>query len=661
MINIILITVLSVLQVLLLIIPLLIAVAYFTLAERKIMASMQQRQCINVFSFFGLLHHLLGGLKFSIKNLFILVPLIAFQISLMSWVVALNFSYISGFFINALNVLYSFYLEISTQLIVQFLIVACLSYCIRQLLLINRIDNEFNKNPLAIFVEFIVLVVLFSFFLSLVNGVFTFTEQGYVWMLTRIFLASFFAVCIRPHIVDYFKQYVKMIWPIFLLLMVIVGSIILFPIPTDIILSLFGSLVGTVYADQIGSKVGLGAGLGGGPVVNQALNETPNKKIKVGPEATPPVSSGSNLSTPPTLIIEHKTMRFDKPPVLLPTQLDFSSEPMSEDNLYDDRLTKAAKERWARHQANMKFRDERDSINAYIDQYALDVPKLPELLPKDLVPLDMMAYSKNGDTTYPYTDSTYNSPTRFGIFSARSVKEDENPIIQSLEQLNARHGFQANRKRPLSPIDGFMVEHMDNARNHKQRLNFSSPGRKSPCTFIFSPEKQYEGVGDGGLLARYRDDYSKLLNVEKDYRKFLEAKELAYKKDEDSLVSAYMELVILEEKKRVRSDSFFVASDERFLAKWDLRDIPYYKQKEEAYRQGLRSKYLESLLPDDKQYALFLEIRNFESNQSSSLPLPVGSKVERGLSKSDIECLLQIKSNNDKALHLVPEDFVKKP
>jgi len=52
MINIILITVLSVLQVLLLIIPLLIAVAYFTLAERKIMASMQQRRGPNVVGFF---------------------------------------------------------------------------------------------------------------------------------------------------------------------------------------------------------------------------------------------------------------------------------------------------------------------------------------------------------------------------------------------------------------------------------------------------------------------------------------------------------------------------------------------------------------------------------------------------------------------------------
>ena len=97
MINIILITVLSVLQVLLLIIPLLIAVAYFTLAERKIMASMQQRRGPNVVGFFGLLQPLADGLKLLVKEtvlpssantiLFILAPIITFQISLMSWVV----------------------------------------------------------------------------------------------------------------------------------------------------------------------------------------------------------------------------------------------------------------------------------------------------------------------------------------------------------------------------------------------------------------------------------------------------------------------------------------------------------------------------------------------------------------------------------------------
>ena len=68
MINIILITVLSVLQVLLLIIPLLIAVAYFTLAERKIMASMQQRRGPNVVGFFGLLQPLADGLKLLVKE-----------------------------------------------------------------------------------------------------------------------------------------------------------------------------------------------------------------------------------------------------------------------------------------------------------------------------------------------------------------------------------------------------------------------------------------------------------------------------------------------------------------------------------------------------------------------------------------------------------------
>jgi NADH-quinone oxidoreductase subunit H len=86
----------TILQVLLLIIPLLIAVAYFTLAERKIMASMQQRRGPNVVGFFGLLQPLADGLKLLVKEtvlpssantiLFILGPILTFQLSIMSWV-----------------------------------------------------------------------------------------------------------------------------------------------------------------------------------------------------------------------------------------------------------------------------------------------------------------------------------------------------------------------------------------------------------------------------------------------------------------------------------------------------------------------------------------------------------------------------------------------
>ena len=50
------------------ILPLLVSVAYMTLAERKIMASMQRRKGPNVVGLFGLLQPLADGLKRFIKE-----------------------------------------------------------------------------------------------------------------------------------------------------------------------------------------------------------------------------------------------------------------------------------------------------------------------------------------------------------------------------------------------------------------------------------------------------------------------------------------------------------------------------------------------------------------------------------------------------------------
>lgn len=82
---------------LLIIIPLLIAVAYFTLVERKLMGSMQRRRGPNVVGFMGLLQPLADGLKLFAKEtilpsnanivLFVLAPIITFVLSLMGWVV----------------------------------------------------------------------------------------------------------------------------------------------------------------------------------------------------------------------------------------------------------------------------------------------------------------------------------------------------------------------------------------------------------------------------------------------------------------------------------------------------------------------------------------------------------------------------------------------
>ena len=84
----------SLLKVLLIEVPLLIAVAYVTLAERKIMASMQLRKGPNVVGFAGLLQPLADGLKLFSKEtilpthanliIFIIAPILSLILALLS-------------------------------------------------------------------------------------------------------------------------------------------------------------------------------------------------------------------------------------------------------------------------------------------------------------------------------------------------------------------------------------------------------------------------------------------------------------------------------------------------------------------------------------------------------------------------------------------------
>jgi len=84
-----------ILKILVIVIPLLISVAYFTIAERKIMGSIQRRKGPNVIGFLGLLQPLADGLKLFTKEtilpsnssiiIFLFAPILTFILSLIGW------------------------------------------------------------------------------------------------------------------------------------------------------------------------------------------------------------------------------------------------------------------------------------------------------------------------------------------------------------------------------------------------------------------------------------------------------------------------------------------------------------------------------------------------------------------------------------------------
>lgn len=109
-------------QYLLLIVFLLLAVAYFTLLERKIMAIAQRRRGPNVIGFAGLLQPLADGLKLFLKEtiiplyankfIFILSPILTFVLSLLSWIIIpFNYNNLSIFVFDFSSL---FYIAISS-------------------------------------------------------------------------------------------------------------------------------------------------------------------------------------------------------------------------------------------------------------------------------------------------------------------------------------------------------------------------------------------------------------------------------------------------------------------------------------------------------------------------------------------------------------------
>lgn len=89
--------IITLLKILSIVVPLLISVAYFTIAERKIMGSIQRRRGPNVIGFIGLMQPLADGLKLFVKEttlptnantgIFLFAPSLTFILSLIGWAV----------------------------------------------------------------------------------------------------------------------------------------------------------------------------------------------------------------------------------------------------------------------------------------------------------------------------------------------------------------------------------------------------------------------------------------------------------------------------------------------------------------------------------------------------------------------------------------------
>lgn len=85
------------LKILAIVVPLLIAIAYVTLAERKVLASIQIRKGPNVVGIFGLLQPIVDGVKLFAKEtvlpthankiIYLIAPILGFVLSLVAWAV----------------------------------------------------------------------------------------------------------------------------------------------------------------------------------------------------------------------------------------------------------------------------------------------------------------------------------------------------------------------------------------------------------------------------------------------------------------------------------------------------------------------------------------------------------------------------------------------
>ena len=89
--------ILLIIKILAIVLPVILFISYFTLAERKVMGAIQRRRGPNVVGAYGLLQPLADGVKLVLKEtilpsssdkiVFVLAPIITFVLSLMGWAV----------------------------------------------------------------------------------------------------------------------------------------------------------------------------------------------------------------------------------------------------------------------------------------------------------------------------------------------------------------------------------------------------------------------------------------------------------------------------------------------------------------------------------------------------------------------------------------------
>jgi len=131
------------------IVCILIAVAYFTIAERKVMAAIQRRKGPNVVGFWGLLQPLADGAKLMFKELliptranatiFLIAPVMVLVLSIISWSIIpsdLNYEYTTSF----VNQMFSSFKSIELNHLINTSTAADISYGVLFILAVSGLN-----------------------------------------------------------------------------------------------------------------------------------------------------------------------------------------------------------------------------------------------------------------------------------------------------------------------------------------------------------------------------------------------------------------------------------------------------------------------------------------------------------------------------------------